>query len=266
MLLLLVDARFCATVDLWRVTTAPVADVEAAALAFAAAKQNAQGLVQEDIRLVEARGAVRADPGAATPGVAAFRSRPGSAALGEIAGHQARGHGQRRRVGVAEDVADGHGNGTPDAIAAIGPGATGTALGQIAQENGVVDGRGRVILESETAADAIATGAAAGPGTADCRVNHHLAAGERDTPAVAQDAAAGSQAAAALPVALLLLIVLEATLSVPVLKSPPPATAELPLTLVPVIVVEPRVELSRPPPLPVAELPLTVQLVSVVVP
>ena len=94
------------------------------------------------------------------------------------------------------------------------------------------------------------------------------------------------------PLAWLLMILLEATFSVPWLAMPPPATAELPLTVQLVSVVECRivgqaaavagggvaadgavgqrgrtaVELSRPPPLAPAELPLTVQLVSVVAP
>ena len=101
------------------------------------------------------------------------------------------------------------------------------------------------------------------------------------------------------PLAWLLMMLLEATLSVPWLKMPPPATAELPLTvqLVSVVVTERSVVQAAavagggvaadravgqrwscrtgcaeecpaavyPPPL-AAELPLTVQLVSVVVP
>ena len=65
-----------------------------------------------------------------------------------------------------------------------------------------------------------------------------------------------------LDVAWFLMILLEATFSVPWLEMPPPATAELPLTVMPVNVVVPREHLYRPPPLPAAELPLTVQLVS----
>ena len=50
--------------------------VQAAARAFAAAKQTAQGLVQEHIRLVEARRSPFApDQARATEGIAAFRSR-----------------------------------------------------------------------------------------------------------------------------------------------------------------------------------------------
>src|SRR5260370_40816581 len=67
-------------------------------------------------------------------------------------------------------------------------------------------------------------------------------------------------------VAVLLMMLLEATFSLAWLAMPPPATAVLPLTFVPVTVVVPRVALSRPPPLPVAELPLTVPLVRLVVP
>src|SRR5262249_40634725 len=69
-----------------------------------------------------------------------------------------------------------------------------------------------------------------------------------------------------LDVAVLLMMLLEATVSVPWLAMPPPATAELFLTLVPVTVVEPRLVLDNPPPLPVAELALTVQLLRLVVP
>src|SRR5262249_29338214 len=68
-----------------------------------------------------------------------------------------------------------------------------------------------------------------------------------------------------LDVAWLWLMVLWATSRVPWLAMPPPATAELSLTVVPLTVVEPRVPLFRPPPLRVAELPLTVQLVRLVV-
>src|SRR5260370_25793910 len=67
-------------------------------------------------------------------------------------------------------------------------------------------------------------------------------------------------------VAWLLLMVLEATFSVPWLKRPPPTLAELPLTVLLVSVVVPTEALSRPPPLTVAELPLTVELGRVVVP
>src|SRR5437660_12878369 len=59
---------------------------------------------------------------------------------------------------------------------------------------------------------------------------------------------------------------LEATLSVPWLKMPPPATAELSLTLVSVTVVAPSSALPRPPPLRVAWLLLTMQLVRLAVP
>ena len=62
------------------------------------------------------------------------------------------------------------------------------------------------------------------------------------------------------------MMLLEATFSVPWLEMPPPAMAELPLTVQLVsVVVLPSRELYRPPPLPLAELPLTVQLVSVAV-
>ena len=68
------------------------------------------------------------------------------------------------------------------------------------------------------------------------------------------------------PMAWLLMMLLESTLSVPRFAMPPPATAELLLTLVPVTVVEQREALYRPPPFVPAELPLMVQLVSVAVP
>ena len=79
----------------------------------------------------------------------------------------------------------------------LAPAPPAPPLGQVARERGVGDGRGRVILESETAADAIATGLAAGPGAADCRVTGQRAVAERETPAVAQDAAADAIATGA---------------------------------------------------------------------
>ena len=143
---------------------------------FAAARagQAAQGQVQEDIRLVEGRGAGRADEDAAAPAVAAVGSRAALAALGHVADQRAVTEADGRRV---RGTTDGHGDAAADAVAAVGPGAAGTALGQVAQEGGAGDGRGRVILESETAADAIATGVAAGPGAADCRVTDQRAVG-----------------------------------------------------------------------------------------
>ena len=54
---------------------------------------------------------------------------------------------------------------------------------------GVGDRRGGVSLEGDAAADAIATGLAAGPGAADCRVPREQAVGKRKAPAVAEDAA-----------------------------------------------------------------------------
>src|SRR5260370_2221919 len=72
-------------------------------------------------------------------------------------------------------------------------------------------------------------------------------------------------------VAWLLLMVLEATFSVPWLEMPPTTTAELPLTvqLVSVVVLGPNwnlpPRLDTPPPLVLEELPLTVQFVSVAV-
>ena len=62
--------------------------------------------------------------------------------------------------------------------------------------------------------------------------------------------AAGRADAAPWDVAWLLLMLLEATFSVPGLKMPPPATAELPLTVQLVSVVVPPVPLFRPPPFP----------------
>ena len=53
--------------------------------AAAGAGQAAQGQVQEDIRLVEGRGAARADEDAAAPAVAAVGSRAAGAALGHVA-------------------------------------------------------------------------------------------------------------------------------------------------------------------------------------
>ena len=73
---------------------------------------------------------------------------------------------------VSEAPSDGHGDAATDAVAAIGPCAAGTALGQVAQEGGVGDAGGRVILESETPADAIATRIAAAAGAADSRARN----------------------------------------------------------------------------------------------
>src|SRR6516225_3641556 len=55
--------------------------------------------------------------------------------------------------------------------------------------------------------------------------------------------------------AVLFMMLLKATVSVPLLAMPSPAPAELLLTVVPVTVVEPSLALYRPPPLPVALLP-----------
>ena len=70
------------------------------------------------------------------------------------------------------------------------------------------------------------------------------------------------------PLALLLMMLLEATFSVPCVENVPAAaaTAELPLTVQLVSVVVPREALLQAAAVAVAELPLTVQLVSVVVP
>ena len=196
-------------------------------LAAAAVTEAAEGQVQEDIRLVEGRGAGRADEDAAALAVAAVGSRAALAALGHVDAQQAVAEADGRRV---RGTTDGHGDAAADAVAAVGPRAAGTALGQVAQEGGVGDGRGRVILESETAADAVATGLAAGPGAADCRVNGQRAVAERETPAVAPDAAADASATGA-AAGLVVADLLEATFSVPWLEMPPPATAELPLTV-----------------------------------
>ena len=97
-------------------------------------------------------------------------------------------------------------------------GAAGTALCQIAQEDGVVDGRGRVILESETAADAIAAGAAMAPMPPIAVLIHHATLLESTTlPPLLKMPPPAARPPPLEPVALLLLIVLEATLSVPAL-------------------------------------------------
>ena len=118
----------------------------------------------------------------------------------------------------------------PIAVAAVGPGAAGTALGQVAQEDGVGDGRGRVILESETAADAIATGAplAPAPPIAVLPISALLLSATLP-PLLKMPPPMPSPPAP--PLALLLMILLEPTFSVPWLEMPPPATAELPLTV-----------------------------------
>ena len=136
-------------------------------------------------------------------------------------------------------TADGHGDAATDAVAAVGSRAAGTALGQVAQERGVGDGRGRVILESETAADAIATGVAAGPGAADCRVTDQRAVGERDTPAAAQDAAADAIATGPADGLVVDDVAGGRRVSVPWFEMPPPVAAELPLTVQLVSVVVP---------------------------
>ena len=124
-------------------------------------RQAAEGQVQDDIRLVEGRGAGRADEDAAALAVAAVGSGAALAALGHVEAQQAVAEAHGRRVG---GTTDGHGDAATDAVAAVRPRAAGTALGQVAQEGGVGDGRGRVVLKSDTAADAIATGVAAGRG------------------------------------------------------------------------------------------------------
>ena len=70
----------------------------------------------------------------------------------------------------------------------------------------VGDGRRRVILEGDTAADAVATGTAAGPGTPIAVLRGQRAVAQRDSPVAIQDAAADAGAAAAAPLALLLMI------------------------------------------------------------
>ena len=78
MSLLLVEAKFSATVDLLEGDHAAGGDVEAAADAVAVAAARAshagEGQVQEDSGLVEGRGAGRADEGAAALAVAAVGS------------------------------------------------------------------------------------------------------------------------------------------------------------------------------------------------
>ena len=203
---------------------------------------------------------------------------PAQRAVAEADGRRVRG------------TTDGHGDAATDAVAAVGPRAAGTALGQVAQEGGVGDGRGRVILESETAADAIATGLAAGPGAADCRVTGQRAVAERDTPAVAQDAAADASAAGAAAGLVVddlaggdvqRALVVDAAAGdggvaadgavgqrgrAATLDRPPPLSlAELPLT-VQLVSVAVHEEPSHAAAAWLAELPLTVQLVSVAVP
>ena len=89
-------------------------------LAAASASQAADGQVQEDIKLVEGRGAGRADEHAATLAVAALAALAALTALGLVEAEQAVAEADGRRGPIGAD-----GDAATDAVAAVGPAATG---------------------------------------------------------------------------------------------------------------------------------------------
>ena len=187
-------------------------------LLAAVASQAAEGQVQEDIRLVEGRGAGRADEDAAALAVAAVGSRAALAALGHVADQQAVTEADGRRV---RGTTDGHGDAAADAVAAVGPAPPAPPWARLPRKEVLV----MVAVELFSRArpppmpSPPASPLAPAPPIALLAATACLLSVE--TPAVAQDAAADAIATGA-AVAWLLLIRAGATFSVPWLEMPPP--------------------------------------------